>query len=114
MGTHTCALNVDEVNIVSGGMNHCPKSHGVCHLSMEPDVLIGGEQPGELGPDDADNVAQHGNEDHPPVESEYKSRSARAPHRELKTVEGSQFLIGRLSIVQSKSQTGAVSTCRSD
>jgi hypothetical protein len=39
----TSPLNIDEVDVVSGRVNHGPECHGICHLSVEPDVLVGGE-----------------------------------------------------------------------
>ena len=77
-------------------MNHSPECHRIRHLSVEPDVLVRGEQPCKLGSNDTDYVSQHGDEDHASIKSKYESCSTRTPYGELETVEGSQFLIGFL------------------
>ena len=51
--------HVDEVDVVRRRMHHRPEQHLVCYLTMEPDVLVGGEEPGYIGPDVPDEVAQH-------------------------------------------------------
>ena len=47
----TAPLDIHEVNIVSGSVDHRPEGHRVGDLTVEPDVLIGGEEPGELWSD---------------------------------------------------------------
>lgn len=96
----TGTLDIDEVDVVGGGMDHSPECHRIRHLSVEPDVLVGREQPSKLGSNDTDYVSQHGDEDHPSVKSKYKSRSTGTPYRELETIEGSQLLIGCLHRIQ--------------
>ena len=41
--TDLSALDVDEVDVVGGGVDSRPESHRICDLTMEPDVLVGGE-----------------------------------------------------------------------
>ena len=62
MLSHTGTLNVEEVDVVSSGVHHGPECHGVGNLPVEPNVLVGGEEPGNAGADNTDNVAQHGND----------------------------------------------------
>lgn len=92
----TGALDVDEVDVVRRGVHHCPERHGIGHLSMEPDVLVRGEQPSELGTDDADDVAEHGEEDKATIVSENETSAARSPDGKLETVQGSQLLVSEL------------------
>jgi hypothetical protein len=92
----TGTLDINEVDVVGGSVDHSPKCHRISHLPVEPDVLIGREQPSKLGPHDTDYVSQHGDEDHPSVKSKYESCSTGTPYRELETIESSQFLIGCL------------------
>lgn len=63
---------------------------------MEPDVLVGREEPGELGPDDTNDVAQHRDEDHGTVKSQDKTGTARGPDGESERVKASQSGIGLL------------------
>lgn len=62
-GEHTSPLHVDKIDVVGSCMHHCPKCHGIRDLTVEPDILVRGEEPGELGPNDTDDVAQHGDQD---------------------------------------------------
>src|ERR1700733_10850215 len=96
----TGRFDIDEVDVVGGGMDHGPECHRIRHLSVEPDVLVGREQPSKLGSNDTDYVSQHGDEDHPSVKSKYETRSTGTPYRELETIEGSQLLIGCLHRIQ--------------
>jgi hypothetical protein len=61
-------------------MYHGPECHRIGHLSMEPDVFIGREQPGELGTDNTDDVAKHWKEDEATVVSENKTCPTNLPH----------------------------------
>jgi len=92
------SLDIDEVDIMSSGVHHGPESHGVGDLTMEPDVLIGGEQPSQLGSYDLDDITQHGYEDHKPIECEDKSSTTGRPHRPFETVECGEFEIGGLTV----------------
>ena len=93
---HTGALNVEEINIMSGGVDHGPESHGVRDLSVEPDVLVGGEEPSETGADDTDDVPQHGHKDHGTIECEDKTSTSGRPDRPGQPVQGSQLLVSGL------------------
>jgi len=64
------ALNIDEVDIVGSSMYHSPEGHRVGNLPVEPDIFIGREEPGDLGTDDADDIAQHGNENEATIKGE--------------------------------------------
>ena len=86
LGTDLGPLDIDKVHVVGCGVDHSknasqyrwavqlstdeclrPESQRVCDLSVEPDVLVGREEPHHLGADNTDDVAQHGNEDHETV-----------------------------------------------
>ena len=81
---------------MGGGVHHCPESHRVGDLSMEPNVLVGGEEPGNLGTDDADDVAQHGEEDKATIEGKNETSAARRPDRKTESVEASKLRVGCL------------------
>ena len=53
---------------------------------MKPDVLVGGKEPGKLGSNDTDDVAQHRDEDHCTVKGQDKSGTARGPDGEPEAV----------------------------
>lgn len=57
---------------------------------MEPDVLVGGEEPGKTRTDDTNDVPQHGDEDHSAIERENKTGTSRRPHGPCQSVEGLQ------------------------
>ena len=107
VGKHTGTLNVEEVDIMSGGVDHGPERHGVGNLSVEPDVLVGGEKPGHAGADNADDVAQHGDENEAPIEGKNEPSSSRRPNRPCQPVQGGQLLVGCL-------QKGASQTLREE
>jgi hypothetical protein len=86
----TGALDVDEVDVVRGGVDHGPEGHRVGDLPMEPDVLVGGEQPSQLGAHDADDVAEHWEEDEGAVEGQDEARTTGDPDRKLERVEAAQ------------------------
>ena len=94
---HTGALNVEEINIMSGGVDHGPESHGVRDLSVEPDVLVGGEKPCHAGADNTDDVSQHGDENEAPVKGKNEPSSSRRPDRPCQPVQGGQLLVSCLS-----------------
>lgn len=96
MGKHTSTLDVEKVNVMGSGVNDTPECHGVCHLSVEPDVLVGGEQKGQFGSNNSDDIAQHGYKNHASVEREDKTSSTRRPYRPGEAIECSQLLIGSL------------------
>lgn len=63
------SAHIDKVHVVRGRVYHRPEQHLVRDLAVEPDVLVGGEQPGDVWPDEPDEVAQHWRSAilHPPV-----------------------------------------------
>ena len=74
-------------------MYHCPEGHGVCDLSMEPNVFIGGEQPGELGTNDADDIAKHWKENKTSGIGKHETGPTRRPDRELEAIQDVKFLV---------------------
>lgn len=65
----TGTLDIEEIDVVSCGMDHSPESHRICDLSMEPDILVGREEPGDLGANDTNDIAQHRNKNKTAIES---------------------------------------------
>lgn len=60
---------------------------------MEPDVLVGREKPSELGPDETNDVTEHGNEDETAIIGKDEAGTARYPDRELEAVQSSELLV---------------------
>ena len=77
-------------------MDHGPEGHRIGNLSVEPDVLIGREEPAQFRADEANNVAQHRDQDQSSVESENKTGATRSPDGPLEGVETSETSIGIL------------------
>lgn len=63
---------------------------------MEPDVLVGREKPGELGPNEANDVTEHGNENETAIIGEDEACTARYPDREFESVQSTELLVGFL------------------
>lgn len=95
-------LNIDEVHIVGSSVNHRPESHGVSNLSVEPNVLVGGEKPGEFGANDTDDIAEHGHQDQTTIVGKDETGASRRPHRELEPVQSRELLVGFLVAFQAK------------
>jgi len=91
-------LNIDKVDIVSSGVDHGPECHGVGDLSVEPDVLVGGEEPCYFGTDDLDDVAEHGNKDETTVKGEDQAGTPRRPHGVLEPIQGCKFRVSSLTV----------------
>jgi hypothetical protein len=72
-------------------VDHCPKGHRVGDLTVEPDVLIGGEEPGEPWSEYANEVPQHWEEDEAAIESEDEPRTSRGPNGILQGVEARKY-----------------------
>ena len=83
----TAPLDIHEVDIVGGSVDHGPKGHRVGDLTVEPDVLIGGEKPGELWSDETNNVSQHWDKDEATIVGEDKPCASGSPNGELQRVE---------------------------
>lgn len=92
------SLDVEKIDVVSSGVYHCPESHGVCDLSMEPNVFIGGEQPGELGTNDTDDIAQHRKENKTSGISENETGTTRRPDREREAIQNVELLVSFLQV----------------
>ena len=77
---------------------------------MEPDILVCGEEPLKLGSDDADDVAQHGDEDHEAVVGENETCAARRPYGPLERVETGETLVCGLGVpaVAEHEEVGAI------
>ena len=63
---------------------------------MEPNVFIGGEEPGELGTDDTDDVAQHGQQNEAAVEGKDETSATGCPHRPFEGVQTSETSVSDL------------------
>ena len=105
---HTGPLDIDEIDVMGCGVDHGPESHRIGDLPVEPDVLIGREEPAQFRADEANNVAQHRNEDQASVESENKTGATRSPDGPLEAVETSEPSIGILSFFVSFEDGGAM------
>lgn len=92
----TSALNVDKVDVVGSSVNHRPECHGICDLTVEPDIFVRREEPGELGSNDAQNVAQHREQDESTVQCQYQSSPTGDPNGPLESVEPGKLDIGGL------------------
>ena len=77
-------------------MHGGPERECVRNLSVEPDVLVRGEQPGELGPDDTDDVTQHGEQDTSREEGEGQTSTTRHPDGPSQGIECGELLVGFL------------------
>jgi hypothetical protein len=58
-------------------MNHCPESQRICNLAVEPDILIGGEEPSQVGTNKSNDVAKHREENEATVVGENETSAAR-------------------------------------
>lgn len=83
LGLLTSALNVDEIDIMSGGVDGSPKSHGICNLPVEPDALIYRNDSTQNRTQDTETVAKHWEKDEATVICQDESSSSRSPDREL-------------------------------
>lgn len=92
------SLDVNKVDIMSSSVDHGPEGHGICDLSMEPDVFVGREEPSELGTEDTDDISKHWDEDQTSIESQDKTGTTRDPDGESKSVQTCQPGIGELTV----------------
>jgi hypothetical protein len=60
---------------------------------MEPNVFIGGEQPGELGTDDTDDIAKHRKENKTTGIGQSETGPTRRPDREREAIQSVEFLV---------------------
>jgi len=60
---------------------------------MEPNVFIGGEQPGELGTNDTDDIAKHWKENKTSGIGKHETGPTRRPDRELEAIQDVKFLV---------------------
>ena len=96
--TQLTALDVDKVHIVGSGVDHTPECHGISDLTMEPDVFIRREEPGELGTNDTDHVAKHRDQDKTTIESENETGTTGDPDRESQGVETGELCVRVLRV----------------
>jgi hypothetical protein len=89
----TATFDIDKVDVVSSGVDHSPESHRIGDLTVEPDILVGGEKPSHMRADDTDNVSKHGHENEHAIEAQDETSSTGGPHGELEGVEPGQFSI---------------------
>lgn len=92
-GGRTGALDVEEVDVVRTSVHGGPERQCVRDLPVEPDVLVRGEQPGELGPDDTDDVTQHGEQNTSREEGEGQASTAGHPDGPSQGIERGQLLV---------------------
>ena len=83
----TSSLDVNEIDIMSSRVYHSPERHLICNLTMEPNVLICREKPGEPWSDDTNDVSQHGNEDESSVQGKNKTCTAGGPDRPCEGIQ---------------------------
>jgi hypothetical protein len=93
---HTSALDIDEVHVVGSGVDHGPEGQLVGDLTMEPDVLISWEEPSKLGANEANDVAEHGDEDETAIECQYETGTTGRPHGPGQGVQARKLFIGGL------------------
>ena len=77
-------------------MDHGPEGHRIGNLSVEPDVLVGREEPAQFRADEAKNVAQHGEKNQATIESENKTGATGSPDGPLERVEAGKPSVGGL------------------
>lgn len=91
MRARTGSLDIEEVDVVGGGVNHGPEGHRVRNLSVEPDVFVRGEKPGQFWANDSNDIAKHRDQNQATVEREDETSTARSPYGPFETVERSQL-----------------------
>lgn len=108
--TDLSALDVDKVDIVGRGVDHCEERHGISDLTVEPDVFVGREEPCQLGTDDFDDVAEHGHENHETVIGQDETSATGAPDGKGEGVETGQTVVGLLRVppITKDSELGAI------
>lgn len=92
------SLDIDKVDIMGGGMDHGPKCKGISHLAMEPNVLVGGEQPSHLWTNDTEDIPQHGDQNEESINGEYKTCTTGYPDGEMKSIKTFETGIGVLRV----------------
>ena len=78
------------------GVDHSPEGKRVGDLTVEPDVLVGGEEPGDAGANDTNDVAQHGDEDEATIERQDEAGTSGYPDRPSERVQRGKFRVGCL------------------
>lgn len=78
------------------GVDHGPESHRVSNLTMKPDILVGREQPLNLGPNHTNDISKHRDENKAAVKGKNETCSTRSPDRPRQSIQGSEFGVGCL------------------
>src|SRR5262245_6295350 len=85
-GTNLVLLDVEEVDVVGGGVADGEEEHGVGELAMHPQVLVEGQE-ADLGPQPAHDGAADGEQDEHGVDAEDKTGTSGDPDGECEGVE---------------------------
>lgn len=88
-------LDIEEVDIVSGGMDNAEEEQAVCTLSMEPLRFVQ-RQPSNLGSHNTQDGPAHGKQYQTAIIGEDQTSTTRNPDRVLETVEKRQTRVLRL------------------
>ena len=95
-GRLTRELDVEEVDVVRGCVYDGPDYHRVGNLAVEPDVLVCGEEAGQFGAEEGDEVAKHGEEEECSVKDEDDGCASGDPDGPSEGVERGESGIGDL------------------
>jgi hypothetical protein len=82
---------------MSSRVHHSPECHLICDLTVEPDVFVCGEKPGNLWSNNTDDVSQHRNEDETAVQGQDEAGTTRRPDGPSEGVQTRQPLVRRLN-----------------
>lgn len=63
---------------------------------MEPDILVCGEKPGQLGADDTNDISKHRDEDKTAIKGKHQTSTTRSPDRKTQGVEAGKASVGCL------------------
>lgn len=92
----------DLLDIMSSNMGNGEEQHGICDLTMEPEVLIQRQEP-DLGSKPSHQCPTYWEQYEQPVETQYQPGTTRNPDGELEAVETREPRIGRLFVPASQS-----------
>ena len=82
---------------MGAGVDDGEQQHGIRSLAVEPLALVQ-RQELDFRPQKAEDVAAHGQQDQPAVQSQTQAGSARYPHGIAERVEPGQPLVGHLAV----------------
>lgn len=92
------AFDIDEVDIMSSGVHHCPERQLIGDLSVKPDIFVGREGPGKFGADETNDVTEHREKDETSIVCKHKTGATGCPDGPCQGVKTSQFLIRGLAV----------------